>query len=124
MYFAFFYYLCHRMAQRKHQIISFLLLLVIGFYLGGSTLFVHSHNIDGIKIVHSHPLAGSSHTHTSSQLQTISFLATFLALVATSTVALSQIEGFQSEIIAKPCKRIISVATLAHSLRAPPASVL
>lgn len=113
-----------RMNRGKITILGTMLLAIFAWYWCSATLFSHEHFVNGEKIVHSHPLAGSSHTHTSSQLQTISFLATFLALVATSTVALSPIEGFKSEIIAKPCKRIISVAALAHSLRAPPASVL
>lgn len=76
MYFAFFSYLCRGMMQHKHRIISLLLLLTIGFYLGGSTLFIHSHTIGGVKVVHSHPFSGTpaSHTHSDSSLQTISRL--------------------------------------------------
>lgn len=64
------------MMQHKHRIISLLLLLTIGFYLGGSTLFIHSHTIGGVKVVHSHPFSGTpaSHTHSDSSLQTISRL--------------------------------------------------
>lgn len=66
-------YLCRRMRQFRQQIISYLLLLTIGFYLGSSTLFIHSHTIDGIEIVHSHPFSGnpSSHSHSESSIGTI-----------------------------------------------------
>ena len=62
---------------RKERIIAFLLLLTIGLYLGGSTLFIHSHNIDGRSIVHSHPFSGTpaSHSHSATSFDTISRLA-------------------------------------------------
>ena len=62
---------------RKERIISFLLLLTIGLYLGGSTLFIHTHNVDGRSIVHSHPFSGTpaSHSHTTTSFDTISRLA-------------------------------------------------
>lgn len=46
-------------------------------------MFMHVHNIDGVRIVHSHPYTGSAtaHSHSSSQLQTISFLSIFVAVV-------------------------------------------
>ena len=113
-----------RTNKGKITILGTLLLTIFAWYWCSATLFSHEHFVDGVKIVHSHPLAGSSHTHTSSQLQTISFLATFLALVATSTVALSPIEGFKSEISTKPSERMTSAATIARSLRAPPVSLL
>ena len=61
----------------RERIISFLLLLTIGLYLGGSTLFIHSHNIDGRSVVHSHPFSGTpaSHSHSATSFDTISRLA-------------------------------------------------
>lgn len=113
-----------RTNKGKITILGTLLLTIFAWYWCSATLFSHEHFVDGVKIVHSHPLAGSSHTHTSSQLQTISFLTMFLALAATAVVTLSPIEGFKSEIATKLCEKIISVATLTRSLRAPPVSLL
>lgn len=48
----------------------FLPLLFIA-YLGGITLFTHSHVVNGVIIVHSHPFKGQ-HEHTEVQLETIS----------------------------------------------------
>ena len=113
-----------RRNKGKITILSSLLLTIFAWYWCSATLFSHEHFVDGEKIVHSHPLAGSSHTHTSSQLQTISFLTMFLALAAISFAAFCPIEGFKSEIVSKPSKRIVSTIQLASSLRAPPASLL
>lgn len=55
----------------------FLLLLFIA-YLGGLTLFTHSHVVNGVIIVHSHPFKGQ-HEHTEVQLETIFFLSSFVA---------------------------------------------
>ena len=55
----------------------FLPLLFIA-YLGGITLFTHSHVVNGVIIVHSHPFKGQ-HEHTEVQLETIFYLASFVS---------------------------------------------
>ena len=55
----------------------FLLLLFIAYW-GGLTLFTHSHVVNGVIIVHSHPFKGQ-HEHTEVQLETIFFLSSFVA---------------------------------------------
>lgn len=64
--------------QRRVQYISATLhLLVIMFWLGGTTLFVHSHIINGQDIVHSHPYTGSAddHSHSTDSVMQISRIA-------------------------------------------------
>ena len=55
----------------------FLPLLFIA-YLGGITLFTHSHVVNGVIIVHSHPFKGQ-HEHTEVQLEPIFYLASFVS---------------------------------------------
>lgn len=107
----------------KIGLIGTLLLAIFGWYWCSATLFSHEHFVNGERIVHSHPLAGSSHTHSSSQLQTISHLAMFLALVAPIAFALCKIEGFKSQIAIALTERAASTVTLTRSLRAPPVSL-
>jgi hypothetical protein len=125
MYFAFFYYLCHRMAQRKHQIISFLLLLVIGFYLGGSTLFIHSHTIGGINVVHSHPFSGnpSSHSHSCTSVDTISRLQNTDGVVAECVTISNNTAVIELSRSTTLSYDVCSVVPSLHLLRAPPALV-
>ena len=113
------------MRQFRQQIISYLLLLTIGFYLGGSTLFVHSHNIDGIKIVHSHPFSGnpSSHSHSNSSVDTISRLQNTYGVVA-EPVTVTDDATFIEQSKATPVTFDTCTAESSLSLlRAPPVLV-
>lgn len=47
-------------------------------YWGGVTLFTHSHVVNGVIIVHSHPFK-TGHQHTESQAETIFFLDHYVA---------------------------------------------
>lgn len=63
----------------KRHIASFLLWLFIS-YTAGITLFYHSHVINGVTIVHSHPFnKDSGHTHTSIELDIIHQLNHFVS---------------------------------------------
>ncbi|MBR6640219.1 MAG: hypothetical protein IKL35_07670 [Muribaculaceae bacterium] len=63
--------------DRKRILISALMLMLFLSYQAGFSLFTHTHTIDGIKIVHSHPYAGDNHAHTDAQIFAISHLSTF-----------------------------------------------
>lgn len=109
------------MLQRQ-RIISLLLLLTIGFYLGGSTLFIHSHDINGINIVHSHPFSGnpSSHSHSGSSVDTISRLQNTDGTIAES-ITISDNTTFIE--LRKSTELTLDVCTAESSLyllRAPP----
>ena len=62
------------MQLRKRDIFSLLLLVLVLFNIGSSTLFIHEHNIAGHVIAHSHPFSHNpeSHSHSLSQLDLIS----------------------------------------------------
>lgn len=72
----------------RERIISFVLLLTIALYVGSSTLFVHTHTVDGRSIAHSHPFSGAptSHSHSAASFDTISRL-TNNDYVAATTVS-------------------------------------
>ncbi|KAB4218413.1 MAG: hypothetical protein KH572_06320 [Bacteroides uniformis] len=57
---------------------KYILPLLFIAYLGGITLFTHSHVVNGVIIVHSHPFKGQ-HGHTEVQLETIFYLASFVS---------------------------------------------
>lgn len=58
----------------KRSIFSFIMLLLILFNIGSTSLFVHSHTIEGDIIAHSHPFSGNpeSHSHSLASLDIIS----------------------------------------------------
>lgn len=60
------------------NIMKYILPLLFIAYLGGITLFTHSHVVNGVIIVHSHPFKGQ-HGHTEVQLETIFYLASFVS---------------------------------------------
>lgn len=66
--------------MKKHltPVLRFFLPLIFIAYLGGITLFTHSHVVNGVIIVHSHPFKGE-HRHTEVELETIFFLSAFAA---------------------------------------------
>lgn len=97
-------------------------MLVMVFNIAGTTLFVHSHDIDGVSIVHSHPYTGlpTSHSHSSSHANLIARLASADMLLAEPLT----LSTSNTEIEAKsPCFRVYlsSVWCAAQQqLRAPP----
>ncbi len=66
------------MRRTKQGLVSLLLILFTGYYCG-ITLFPHVHDIDGRRIVHSHPYSGTAsqpgHQHTTQQLQLLQLLS-------------------------------------------------
>lgn len=71
------------MGELKNRYRSFRLLLLILFvgYLAAVNLFTHSHVINGVTIVHSHPFSKKAdHTHTSVEFELIHLLAHYDSL--------------------------------------------
>lgn len=61
-----------------HCMKGLLPLLFIG-YIGSISLFTHTHVVNGVTIVHSHPFkSGTSHQHNAAQLQLIHTFTTVL----------------------------------------------
>ena len=58
--------------QTRYQGIAISLLLIFMLYWAGISLFTHSHVVNGVVIVHSHPFS-TEHTHSAHSLETILF---------------------------------------------------
>jgi|GEM_PF-48321 len=98
-------YLCTLKLSRKvrnsytKSSIKLLLLSLFLWYYGCITLFNHTHIINGVTIVHSHPTSpfgetkGNGHTHTSTQIVLISELSNFLttAIVVSSLLSINSL---------------------------------
>lgn len=68
-------YLCNQMKLLFLNIIKWFLPFLFISYLAGITLFTHSHVVNGVTIVHSHPFKQtSSHGHTTVEFQLIHLL--------------------------------------------------
>ncbi|MBO5901763.1 MAG: hypothetical protein J6Q36_05045 [Alistipes sp.] len=110
------------MQLRKRDIFSLLLLMLVLFNIGSSTLFIHEHNIEGHIVAHSHPFANSpeSHSHSLAQLELISRTSRAEMVFAESLVF--EPCDIVLEVMLATCElnhyqlRSLSVA----SLRAPP----
>ena len=107
--------------EKLRNILKWFLPLLFIAYLGGITLFTHSHVVNGVIIVHSHPFKGE-HSHTEAQVETIFFLSSF---VASSLPAILFVASAFLILL-----RVLSVPAVEHtkcvrvrcgiSLRAPP----
>lgn len=66
--------------------LHFLLLFVV--YYAGSNFFAHTHTIDGEKVVHSHPFAGTNgHHHTTAEFSTLTLVSHFSATAAAMVIS-------------------------------------
>ena len=100
------------------------LLLTFLLYIGNIYLFNHTHEVNGVKISHSHIYSGKqdtpNHSHPTQQFNTINLLSTFnsevLVINSTSQVILSLVDI----IIQRERDCAIEGHTLYLSLRAPP----
>ncbi|MCB6963284.1 MULTISPECIES: hypothetical protein [Phocaeicola] len=70
------------MSKRRYIIAPLLLLTLFLTYQVSITLFTHVHIVNGVMIVHSHPLSGKHHTHTTGQVISIAHLSTIHTLEA------------------------------------------
>lgn len=92
------------------------------FHLCSSTLFIHSHIIDGNKITHSHIFAGpvTEHSHTSSSADSIDRATYFDAEVVVATSLDNPIFYSLAEYLLHADIEVIT-RIVSTSLRAPPA---
>ncbi len=92
-------------------------------YMAGITLFTHSHVVNGVTIVHSHPFKkGTEHKHTSHEVQLIHYLSHLILTEAGSlTVVFGHVPVFIVVLLtAYLCTGYISRSTEHIRLRAPP----
>ena len=104
-----------------------ILLMLLSFvvYVGGITLFSHSHTIDGQIVYHSHLHSGSAeqpdHMHSSLQFKTIAALALYIALAAVTAQHIDLPIGRAITLSSADTHSIVTRSILHFSLRAPPA---
>ncbi len=106
----------------KRRILGYLHLLAMLFYIVSTTLFVHSHDIEGHHIVHSHPFSGTatSHSHSTASAEYIEQLAS-ADLIGGETPRLGDM--YATVIASNAQQHTEAVITHHHSassLRAPP----
>ncbi len=108
--------------SRKIKILALLSAILFSWYWCSTTLFYHSHLIDGEQIFHSHPYTGtpSSHGHTAGALQTISYLSLLTVVLASlATVPMAAFSGLKL-FVALSTSKSQAPTLQAYSLRAPP----
>ncbi|OQC36276.1 MAG: hypothetical protein BWX63_02002 [Bacteroidetes bacterium ADurb.Bin041] len=108
----------------------FLLLLFLGYY-GSITLFTHSHIVNEVVIVHSHPYnpfskdKPSSHQHSTNEFVLISLLSHFLTTVVFTTFSIGVLKVvFKKYILSKNENNYFSrIYVCFNGLRAPPLNI-
>lgn len=108
--------------ERKHiAFFRFFFPILFILHLGGITLFNHSHVVNGVVIVHSHPYSGE-HNHTEKAIETIFFLSEVVSLDGLQSAGIDLPRVFMTGEMIFPVLPEI-VRTVMHevlSLRAPP----
>ncbi|MDE6861861.1 MAG: hypothetical protein K2J31_03820 [Alistipes sp.] len=110
------------MKNRCRNIVTLLITTLFIGYWCSTTMFMHVHYIDGVRIVHSHPYTGSasSHGHSSNQLQAISYLSAFAAIVTLAGLTTSILTWLRLHRTQHDEQRASAVMSSYCSLRAPP----
>lgn len=107
--------------QRRYIVVPLFLLTLFVVYQAGIMHFSHTHYINGVMIVHSHPSTNSQHTHTEGQALTLAHIAHWSGIESTF-ITLNEIIFEVSEVL--ECKRESSFLMDKHAhcicLRAPP----
>lgn len=109
---------------REHRriLLGWVLLIQVLFHLCSSTLFVHSHIIDGSEVVHSHIFAGpvTEHSHTTDSAESIERSTYYEALSAATTTSVTPTFHI-AELFIRSAYEVAVAPVTHHSLRAPPA---
>ena len=110
------------MNRRKRQIIGCLFFFLFATYWCGINCFPHSHVVNGVVIVHSHPFEDEDHTHTDIQYETIFYLTHFFSIEC-ATFHFESLVRFA--LLLTPffvwyCPVVLQCKQSRHGLRAPP----
>ena len=105
----------------SRKISAVALLALYAIFFASTNLCIHSHDIGGVHVVHSHLGGGASHSHTASQIQTITVFNTE-AFVSSQCISAGDL-CFAATV--ENCSIAYQDAILpanykTHSLRAPP----
>lgn len=63
------------MQNKRRIILGGILFIVYAFFFASTNFFYHSHLLDDVKIVHSHPWNTTGHSHNSNQILLISAIS-------------------------------------------------
>ena len=94
-----------KIRQRRGKLFGLLLLILFLGYYGGITLFPHSHIVNGITIIHSHPFKSgkddpaSSFPHSDKELVVIQLLSVFISTALAFSFILSVLRSFLKHLI-------------------------
>lgn len=106
--------------NRKQIVVSLYLLLLFVSFQTGITMFTHTHYVNGVMLVHSHP-SSDNHTHTEGQILTLAQVSHF---TGTEPLLAECVELFLPFLYALKCKRTSVLCPSLHiqciHLRAPP----
>lgn len=97
----------------------FFISLYVGIWIS-SNLFIHTHEIDGILITHSHPYQSGNHGHSASEVSFISAIALNAALWQEQNLFLNPFLGIASIINPSVEYFPITISGNHPALRAPP----
>lgn len=101
------------------HIVNKLLLLLFLWYIGGISLLPHVHEINGVKIVHSHPFPKAAHGDAGTYL-TIRILSTFQSCEASVAMELPAVTRF-AVLMVEVCQAFSLQTSFRHLLlRGPP----
>lgn len=96
-------------------------------YIGCISLFTHTHVVNGVTIVHSHPYKSDAHhSHTTTEFQLIHVLSHLTTAEPSVGVLLSAVLFLFASRLFYPIGRFVRTPVVwrAHGLRAPPVSIL
>ena len=109
---------------RRGSWAAVMLLWLFISYVGGITLFMHRHTIEGQTIYHSHFYSGSAdspnHSHTSQQCKVITALSLYIALAATMAAMVVAPLFKVAAVINDIARNTIQQSLQLQLLRAPP----
>lgn len=103
------------------RIVSALLLTLFLSYQAGISFFTHTHTINGVVIVHSHPYTGDSHIHSDAQIYALSQISTFYGEEAIDHSYIGAIYLIAEKIgVETTAPSLISAHLCCSQFRAPP----
>ena len=104
------------------RIKGIMLLTLFVVYFTGTTFFPHTHIINGITVVHSHPYSATEHhTHSASSVQLIQLLSSLIFSVSLAVFLAKTLWILLSDGVSKKyTENYFNSAELVHFNRPPP----
>lgn len=103
----------------KAHIAAFLAILMVS-YFASMIICLHTHEVNGVVVMHSHPYQSASHSHTNAQITLFSQLNNFESFLSVDELIKSPILNQIGESHSSLFFSILSISVEYSSLRAPP----